>query len=76
MLGALFTEEEICEIEYLVKKELEELSFEIDDSRINHMVRRAMEERYQILFKIFKRFASSEDCIKFMRQPSQKNINE
>lgn len=67
MLGALFLEKEICEIEYLIKKELEELSFDLNDEQLNHVVRHAMEERYQILFKILRRFAGHGDCLRYLR---------
>ncbi len=67
MLGALFLYNEIQEIEYLIKRELEELLLDIEDSRLNHVVRRAMEERYQVLFKILKRFATPEECLKYLR---------
>ncbi|GGE54690.1 hypothetical protein GCM10011391_37040 [Pullulanibacillus camelliae] len=68
MLGVLLRDEEVREIEYLLKKELEELSTEMADDEMNHIVRRAMEERYQGLFKIMKRFTPSEQCIKYLRR--------
>ncbi|TCP24203.1 hypothetical protein EV207_12676 [Scopulibacillus darangshiensis] len=67
MLGALFLDKEACEVEYLIKKELEELIFELNDERINHVVKRAMEERYQILFKILLRFTTQSDCLRYLR---------
>ncbi|MBM7646901.1 hypothetical protein JOD45_003135 [Scopulibacillus daqui] len=78
MIGALFLEKEIIEIEYLVKRELEELLFDLNDKNINHIVKRAMEERYQILFKILCRFASHQDCMKYMRsyKKNKKAIDE
>ncbi|RBW67797.1 hypothetical protein [Bacillus taeanensis] len=68
MLGLLISQQEIKEVEYLLKKEMEELLLDLQDSRINHLVKRALEERYQILFRLFRRFASSKDCLKYMRQ--------
>ena len=76
MLGALFLEEEVSEIIYLVKKELEELSDEMNEQDINHIVLRAMEERYKLLYKIFRRFAPKEECMRFLRPMHTKKINE
>ncbi|WEG12620.1 hypothetical protein PU629_21490 [Pullulanibacillus sp. KACC 23026] len=70
MFGALFQEKEVREIEYLLKRELEELLLDIEDSRLSHVVRHAMEERYQVIFKILKRFASPEECMKYLRNKS------
>lgn len=72
MLGALFLDKEVEEVKYILKSELEDLLHDITDDQLHHVVRRAMEERYQILFKILKRFASREECIKYVR--TQKNI--
>jgi hypothetical protein len=73
MHGALFLTKEVQELEYLVKKELKELLLDIEDSRLNQVVRRAMEERYQLLFRILKRFSSPNDCLKYLR-PKRKSI--
>lgn len=67
MLGMLFKDSEVLELQYLIKRELEELALDIDDLRLNQMVRRAMEERYQALFQILKRFTPSEECFKYIR---------
>ena len=59
MLGLLLTIKEAREIEYLLKKEMEELLLDLEDERISGLVRRAMEERYKLLFNIYRRFVSS-----------------
>lgn len=70
MLGTLFLNSEVQELEYLLKRELEEILLDIEDTRLNHVVRRAMEERYQVIFKILKRFAPPEECFKYLRKKS------
>ncbi|MFC3040876.1 hypothetical protein ACFOGI_11510 [Virgibacillus xinjiangensis] len=66
MLGLLVNDMEQKEIEYLLKRELEELLMDLEDHRIDQMVKRAMRERYQLLFQLFRRVASEQECIKYM----------
>lgn len=67
MQGGLFLEKEIEELKYLIKKELEELLLDIEEPRISQVVKKAMEERYQILFKLLLRFSSPIECQKYMK---------
>ncbi|RFU70202.1 hypothetical protein [Bacillus sp. V59.32b] len=67
MLGLMINEIEKKEMEYIVKRELDEILFDLQDERIDHIVKRAMEERYKILFNLFKRVAPSMECMKYMR---------
>lgn len=67
MLGLLITNQEQSEIEYLLKREMDELLYDFKDDRIEGIVKRAMEERYKILFGLFSKVASSDNCIKYMR---------
>lgn len=67
MLGIIMTIQEQKEIEYLLKREMDELLFEFKDERIEGIVKRAMEERYQILFRLFLKVAAPETCMKYMR---------
>lgn len=66
MLGLLINEMEQKEIEYVLKRELEELLLDLEDSRIDHMVKRAMRDRYRTLFQLLRRVASEQDCIQYM----------
>ncbi|MGO4890159.1 hypothetical protein ACJ2A9_20620 [Anaerobacillus sp. MEB173] len=68
MLGVLLSSKEVQEVEYLLKKEMEELLLDLGDSRIDGVVKRAMEERYQIIFKVYRRFATPQECSKYIRQ--------
>jgi hypothetical protein len=67
MLGLLVNDKEIKELEYILKREMEELLHDLGDSRIDRVVKHAMEERYQLLFKLFTRFAPSKECSKYFR---------
>lgn len=66
MLGLLINEMEQKELEYLIKRELEELLFDLEDQRIDSMVKEAMRERYRELFQLLLRVASKEVCLQYM----------
>lgn len=54
------------EIEYLLKRELEELLMDLDDHRIDYTVKLAMRERYRTLFQLYRRVAPEHECLKYM----------
>lgn len=62
---------ESLELEYLLKRELEELLLDLGDERIDSLVRRAMEERYKIIFRLYGRFVSPTELSKYVRKKSQ-----
>lgn len=66
MLGLLINEMEKKEIAYMVKRELEELLLDLDDIRIDQMVKSAMRDRYQVLFRLLLRVASQAECMEYM----------
>ena len=68
----MINEREKQEIEYLLKREMDEILFDFKDSRIDHIVKRAMDERYKILFSLFRRFASHKECLKYMKTTTVK----
>lgn len=68
MFGLLINQKEVKEMEYLIKREMDEILFDLRDDRIDHIVKRAMEERYKILFALFRRVASPNECLKYMRR--------
>lgn len=67
MLAFLVNKREIKELEYLLKREMEEILQDLNDARIDQIVKHAMEDRYQVLFNFFKRFACEKDCCKYVR---------
>jgi len=66
MLGFLVTQNEVRELRYLLKREMEEILYDIQDSRIDQAVKQALEERYHVLFKLFIRIASPNECKKYI----------
>ncbi|MFB1052027.1 hypothetical protein [Paraliobacillus sp. JSM ZJ581] len=74
MLGMLINDVEKSEIEYLIKRELEELLLDMEDSRLDKLVRIAMLDRYKVLFKLFRRVASEEEIMKYIPK-NKKRMN-
>lgn len=68
MLGFLFNTKEVQELEYLLKRELEEMLLDFSDKRIDYLVKRAMEERYSILFRMYARIVSPNELSKYVRR--------
>lgn len=73
MFGAIFTGKEIQELQYVLKREMEELLLDLEDERIEGIVKRSMEERYHIIFRLFCRFATPAECSRYVRSHSNKN---
>jgi hypothetical protein len=72
MIGFLLSEKEIKEMDYLIKREMDEILFDLTDDRIDHVAKRAMEERYKILFSLFRRIAPPCDCLRYMRKEKKR----
>lgn len=68
MIGMLINDMEQSEIEYLIKRELEELIFDMEDHRLDQLVRKAMADRYKVLFQLFKRVANEHEIMKYVPQ--------
>lgn len=67
MLGFMFNQRECKELEYLLRKELDELSFDLNDHRIDGSLRKAMDDRYQIVFHMYKRVADTKNVSRYVR---------
>ncbi|GHI00442.1 hypothetical protein [Neobacillus kokaensis] len=74
MFGFLINEKEIKEMEYLLKREMDEILFDLGDDRIDHIVKRAMEERYKVLFALFRRIAAPNECMKYIRHRKKNRL--
>ena len=66
MLGMIINEQELQELEYMIKKEMDELIFDMEDTRIDLVVKKAMYDRYQTLFQLFRRVATDYEVQKYM----------
>nr|WP_239565560.1 hypothetical protein [Brevibacillus fulvus] len=64
----MFNTKECQELEYLLKRELEEMLLDFSDKRIDYLVKRAMEDRYSVLFKMYARIAHPKELSKYVRK--------
>ncbi|MEI5909236.1 hypothetical protein WAK64_19480 [Bacillus spongiae] len=73
MMGIIIREEEKKEIQFLLRREMDEIILDMDDERIDGVVKRAMQERYKILLSLFKRVASTQaEIMKYIVIPKGK----
>ncbi|WP_147535640.1 hypothetical protein [Bacillus marasmi] len=72
MLGMIISCKEEQEIRYLIKREMDEILFDLNDHRVDHSAKKAMEERYTVLFTLFKRLASPKECLYYMPSKRKK----
>jgi hypothetical protein len=68
MLGFLINKKEASEMEYLIRRELDELIFDLRDDRFDQTVKGAMNERYATLFTLYRRVAPPKECLKYIRR--------
>lgn len=68
MIGFLINKKEASEMEYLIRRELDELLFDLRDDRFDRIVKEAMYERYATLFTLYKRVAPPKECLKYTRR--------
>lgn len=48
MLGFLFNDRECKELDYVLRKELDEMLFDLNDKRLDEEIKAAIEARYRI----------------------------
>ena len=49
---------------------MDEILFDLQDDRIDHLVKRAINEKYNILFRLFKRVSTEEEILMYMKGKS------
>ncbi len=67
MLGFLFSTKECRELEYMLKKELEEMLLDLSDVKMEGIVHRAIEDRYHTVFKMYARMATPREISRYAR---------
>lgn len=67
MLGFLFNERECRELDYLLRKELDEMLFDLNDKRMDNDIKGAIEARYNVIFRMYARVAAPKDISKYAR---------
>ena len=57
MLGVLFNDRECKELNYMLRKELDEMLLDLSDQRINADIKLAIESRYKVIFRMYARLS-------------------
>ena len=70
MLGFLFNDRECRELDYVLRKELDEMLFDLNDKRIDQEIKGAIESRYRVIFRMYARLASPKEISKYARNRS------
>ena len=66
MLGFILTDKEGMELEFLIKKELDDILIENQLKTHHPVVQGAIKERYKLLLKILMRIAPKSDYIEYL----------
>ena len=61
LLGLLINEKEKLEMEYVIKRELEEILFDLGDERITNVLKEAMIKRFGTLYSLLQRIAGEKE---------------
>jgi len=65
MLGMLFNDRECKELDYVLRKELDEMLHDLGDSRLDGDIRKAIGKRYKVIFRMYARIASPKQLSKY-----------
>jgi hypothetical protein len=71
MIGFLFNERECRELDYVLRKELDEMLFDLNDKRIDTDIKTAIESRYKVIFRMYARLASPKEISRYARNRMQ-----
>ncbi|WP_438349005.1 hypothetical protein ACP8HI_26110 [Paenibacillus sp. FA6] len=67
MLGMLFNDRECKELDYVIRKELDEMLMDLDDKRLDQDIRQSIAKRYKVVFRMYARFAPQKELSKYAR---------
>ena len=65
MLGILYTDKECRELDYVLRKELDEMLLDLHDSRLDGDIKAAIAKRYKIIFRMYARMASPKELSRY-----------
>lgn len=71
MLGFLFNDRECRELDYLLRKELDEMIYDLRDQQLNEDLKSAIESRYRVIFRMYARLASPNEISKYARNKNR-----
>ncbi|GBF77074.1 hypothetical protein PA598K_05598 [Paenibacillus sp. 598K] len=65
MIGMLFNDKECRELDYVLRKELDEMLLDLNDKRMDGDIRRAIASRYRVVFRMYARIASPKELSRY-----------
>ncbi|WP_028559515.1 hypothetical protein [Paenibacillus pinihumi] len=65
MLGILFNDKECREFDYVLRKELDEMLLDLNDSRMDGEIKKAIASRYKVIFRMYARIASPKELSRY-----------
>ncbi|GIQ64355.1 hypothetical protein PACILC2_29230 [Paenibacillus cisolokensis] len=65
MLGILLNDKECKELDYVLRKELDEMLLDLNDSRLDRDIKQSITKRYKIIFRMYARFASPKELSRY-----------
>ncbi|MBD2844683.1 hypothetical protein IDH44_05735 [Paenibacillus sp. IB182496] len=65
MLGILFNDKECKELDYVLRKELDEMLLDLEDGRMDGEIKAAITKRYKVIFRMYARIASPKDLSRY-----------
>lgn len=65
MLGMLFNNKECKELDYVLRKELDEMLLDLNDTRLDGDIKGAIARRYKIIFRMYARIASPKELSRY-----------
>lgn len=55
----------------MLRKELDEMLFDLNDKRMDEEIKKAIESRYKVIFRMYARLASPREISKYARNRVQ-----
>lgn len=65
MLGMLFDEKECRELNYLLRREMDEMLLDLNDSRMDGQIKEAIISRYKVIFRMYARLATPKELSRY-----------
>ncbi|ANY67087.1 hypothetical protein ABEW34_31120 [Paenibacillus algorifonticola] len=65
MLGILFNDKECKELDYVLRKELDEMLLDLNDSRLDGEIKQSITRRYKTIFRMYARLASPKELSRY-----------
>ncbi|MEK0317486.1 hypothetical protein [Cohnella sp. 56] len=65
MLGMMFTDKECRELDYMLRKELDEMLLDLGDRRMEGPVKEAIFKRYKTIFRMYARIAAPKELSRY-----------